>query len=161
MRHPIGAQAPNAGKTGSSAGSCLLRLVVLSLIVILPACHKTPPEAALRATIASMQAAAKDHDTSALFKPIADDFAGPDGMDRKSFRQLVTLQGLRSQSLGVRLGPIDVKLYGDRASASFTAALSGGAGWVPDRVQVYEIETGWRQSGGDWTLITASWHEKL
>ena len=97
----------------------------------------------------------------ALFDPIAEDFAGEQGMDRKEFRRYMTLMSMRQKSVGVTLGPVDVKLYGDRATAKFTAAITGGPGFVPNQAQVYDIETGWRLSGDDWQLISARWNEKL
>ena len=130
-------------------------------MLLLAACSREPPEAALRATIASMQQAAEKNDTDALFEPIAEDFAGSEGMDRKAFRRYVTLMSMRYKSIGVSLGPMDVKLFGDRATVKFTAALTGGAGLVPDQGQVYDVDTGWRLEGSDWKLISAKWKEKL
>ena len=127
----------------------------------LSACREQPPEQALRNTIAAMETAAEAHDTDALFEPIAEDFAGSEGMDRQAFRRYVTFMGMRSKSVGVQLGPLDVKLYDQRATVSFTAALSGGEGLLPSRVQVYDVDTGWRLDDGDWKLISAKWKPQL
>ena len=99
--------------------------------------------------------------TDALFEPIAEDFVGSEGMDRKAFRRYVTLTGMRNQEIGVQLGPLDVKLFDQRATVSFTAALSGGASWLPDRAQVYQVDTGWRLEDGEWKLISAKWEPRL
>jgi hypothetical protein len=154
----IGAYARNTGKARSGS---LRALLAAALLALSAACQKTPPEQALRETIAKMQAAGEARDVDALFAPIAEDFAGSEGMDRKAFRQYVTLMSLRSKSVGVTLGPIDVKLYGERASASFTAAIRGGPGFLPDQAQVYAIDTGWRMDGGEWKLISATWKPQL
>jgi len=108
-----------------------------------------------------MQAAAEAHDADALFEPIAEDFAGSEGMDLQAFRRYVTVIGLRNQKVGVQLGPLDAKLFGQRATVSFTAALSGGANWLPERAQVYQVETGWRLEAGEWKLISAKWTPQL
>jgi ketosteroid isomerase-like protein len=131
------------------------------LLLLATACNRTPPEQALRETIAKMQAAGEARDVDALFDPIAEDFAGSEGMDRQAFRRYVTLMSMQNKSVGVTLGPIDVKLYGDRATASFTAAIRGGPGLLPDQAQVYAIETGWRLEDGDWKLISATWKPQL
>ena len=137
-------------------------MLLLAAVLLLPACKQhTPPEQALRETIARMQAAGEAHDIDALFEPIAEDFSGSQGMDRKEFRRYVTLMSMRQNSVGVTLGPIDIKLFGDRATANFTAAITGGPGFMPNQAQVYEIETGWRLKGDDWQLISARWKEKL
>jgi len=130
-------------------------------LLLLAGCSREPPEAALRATITEMQQAAEAHDTDALFEPIAEDFAGSEGMDRKAFRRFVTLMSMRYKSVGVNLGPMDVKLIGDRATVTFTAAITSGPGLLPDQGQVYEVDTGWRLEGSDWKLISARWKPKL
>lgn len=137
-------------------------LAVLGTLVLgLSGCRKEPPEQALRNTIAAMETAAEAHDNDALFEPIAEDFAGSEGMDRQAFRRYVTFTGMRSKSIGVQLGPLEVKLYDQRATVSFTAALSGGEGLLPSRVQVYDVDTGWRLDDGEWKLISAKWKPQL
>lgn len=157
----IGSQAPNTGKPRRHCPSGFLALVIVLITMGIVSCSKEPPEQALRQTIAEMQQAAEAHETDALFDRIADDFAGSEGMDRKAFRRYVTLTGLQNQKISVQLGPLDVKLFDTRATVSFTAALSGGANWIPERAQVYQVETGWRLEGSDWMLISAKWQPKL
>ena len=108
-----------------------------------------------------MQAAAESGDTDALFAPIAQDFSGSEAMDRQAFRRYVVVMRMRNARVSVTLGPIDATLLGDRATADFSAAISGGAGVLPDNAQVYEVNTGWRLEGRDWKLISARWTPKL
>ena len=129
--------------------------------MLLGGCHRTPPEQALRDTIARMQSAGETGDIDALMEPIAEDFAGSEGMDRTAFRRYVTFMRMRQANVGVTLGPIEVKLIGDRATANFTATITGGPGLLPNQAQLYAIETGWRLDGGDWKLITATWKPQL
>jgi ketosteroid isomerase-like protein len=137
-------------------------MLLVAALLALAGCSKhTPPEQALRDTIAKMQAAGEARDVDALFAPIADDFAGEGGMDRRQFHAYVALMTMRNQNIGVTLGPIEVKLFGDRATATFTAAVRGGPGFLPDQAQVYAVETGWRRDGEDWKLISASWKPQL
>jgi hypothetical protein len=124
-------------------------------------CKREPPEQALRNTVAAMEAAAEKGDADALFDHIAGDFGGNEGMDREAFRRYVMVMGLRRETVGVQLGPLDVQLFGDRASAKFTAALTGGPGWLPNRAQVYDVTTGWRLQDGEWMLISATWKPQL
>ena len=114
----------------------LVAAALLLAAALLPACKHTPPEQALRETIAKMQAAGEARDMDALFDPIAEDFAGAQGMDRKEFRRYMTLMAMRQKSVGVTLGPVEVKLFGDRATAKFTAAITGGPGFLPNQAQV-------------------------
>jgi hypothetical protein len=69
---------------------------------------------------------------------------------------------MQNRTLGTTIGPLDIKIIGDRATVDFTLGASGGTGgWLPDRAQVYQVETGWRMESGDWMLISADWKEKL
>jgi len=142
--------------------SALLPALFALMLALLIGCSHEAPETALRNTIASMQKAAETHDTDALFEPIAEDFSGSEGMDRKAFQRYVTFVGMRHKSVGVSLGPLDVKMFGDRATVKFTAAITGGAGGLlPEQAQVYDIDTGWRLEGNDWKLISAHWKPQL
>jgi len=105
-----------------------------------------------------MEEAAEARDSGALAEHLAEDFAGPDGMDRERFRRYLAVIWLRNREVGVTLGPLDVELVGtDRARVRFTAAARGGASWLPERAEVYQVNTGWRLEGDDWKLISADW----
>lgn len=105
-----------------------------------------------------MEAAAEARDSDALVEAFAEDFAGPGGMDKLQFRRYLALIWLRNQDVGVTLGPLTVELVGqDRARVDFTAAARGGANWLPERAEVYQVSTGWRLEGDDWKLISADW----
>ena len=154
----IGAQAPEAGKPRQAVFSGL----ALVLLLLCAGCSHTLPEQALRETISAMQKAGEEHRVSDVMDSVAEDFVGQDGMDQKQFRQYLTVISLQNRELGTTLGPLTVAITGDRARVSFTLGASGGAGgWLPDRAQVYDVETGWRLEGGDWKLISASWKPKL
>jgi len=135
--------------------------LITAALLVGAGCAKDPPEAALRATIASMQEAAEARDAAALVGSVSDDFAGPHGMDRDQFRRYLAVLWLRDREVGVRMGPLDVELIGDRARVDFTAATTGGQGWMPDRAQIHQVTTGWRLEGGDWKLISADWQPVL
>lgn len=159
--HSIGAQAPIAGKAASVWFRAAFTVLCLALLSLAAGCSRTPPEEALRATIASMEDAAEARDAQALVEVFAEDFAGPGNMDRDQFRRYVALVWLRNREVGVTLGPLDVELLGDRARVDFTAATAGGDGFLPDSAQVYQVRTGWRLEGDDWKLISAEWDEAL
>ncbi len=108
-----------------------------------------------------MQTAIEAHDVDALFEPIGETFAGPEGMDRQAFRRYVTLVTLQNRNIGLQLGPQEIQVLGERATVNFTAAVSGGERWLPERAQVYRVETGWRLDDGQWALISAKWEPAL
>ena len=94
---------------------------------------------------------------------LAEDFVGNDGLDRRGARQLAAGVFLRHRDVSATLGPVQVELRGrEDAIARFTVLAAGGSGGVlPERGQVYEVETGWRLQDGEWRLLNASWEPQL
>ncbi|HMB55818.1 MAG TPA: nuclear transport factor 2 family protein [Arenimonas sp.] len=108
-----------------------------------------------------MQTAAEKQDIDGVLAPVAEDFSGSDGMDRNTLRHFIAISMLGKRDVGVTLGPLDVKMFGDRATVNFTAATSAGSGPFPEQAQIYQVNTGWRLVGGDWKLISATWEPSL
>jgi hypothetical protein len=133
----------------------------LTAALLLAACARTPPEEQLRTTIGELQAAIEQRDGSVLREVIANDFIGPGGLDRDGARRTAQAMFLRYRDVGVTLGPLDIDLREQHATVRFTAALTGGAGMLPDSGQVYDVETGWRLDDGGWRLVNAAWEPRL
>lgn len=159
--HSIGPYRPGTGKAGRASLRAAFTGLLWLVLLMSAGCRNEPPEAALRATIDRMQAAAEARDAGAMAEAVSEEFIGPDGMDRDQFRRTLALVWLRDQQVGVQLGPLDVKLVGDGATVGFTAGTSGGAGWLPERGQLHRVNTGWRLEGGEWMLVSASWEPVL
>jgi hypothetical protein len=133
-----------------------------SMIPLLAGCDSTPPEQKLKQTIAKMETDGEAHKVSAVMDAVAEDFAGPEGMDRKGLQRFLTFASMQNANLGVTIGPVEVEVMGERATAKFTLGATGGAGrFLPDRAQVYDVTTGWRMEGGEWKLISADWKDQL
>ncbi|HVJ73062.1 MAG TPA: nuclear transport factor 2 family protein, partial [Casimicrobiaceae bacterium] len=58
------------------------------MLLVLSACSHPAPEEALRKEVGAMRTAVEERDAGALSDGIADDFIGPEGMDRKGARRL-------------------------------------------------------------------------
>lgn len=148
-----------AGTMASTVGRAA-RLALLAVVVALAAgCARTPPEEALRAQVAVLQAAIEARDAGAVEDLLSEDFVGEGGMDRDGARRLASLSFMQRSSIGVTLGPLDVQLQGDTAATvRTTAALTGGSGrFLPDSGRVYDVVTGWRLESGEWRLASADW----
>ncbi len=125
-------------------------------------CAKTPPEQALRQTLAELQQGIEARDADAIEAALAEDFVGPDGLDKTGARRLAALMLMRHDAVGLVLGPLDVEVREPHATVRFTAAAAGGSGrLLPDSAQVYEVETGWRMEGDEWRMTSADWKPKL
>lgn len=124
---------------------------------VLAGCSAPPDEAALRDRIAGLQAAVEARDADTLLDAVDPEFGGPEGMDRDGLRRYATLMLLRQQNVGVVVGPVEVALHGDRASASFDAVVSGSNRFLPEGVEARRVETVWRRDGDEWVLVSADW----
>ena len=112
--------------------------------------------------MSGLETAIEARDAGALEDVLAEDFAGPDGMDRTAARRLARVTFLRQRDVGVALGPLDMTISEGHATVRFTAALTGGSGgWIPDSGSLYRVETGWRLDGGEWRLVSATWEPRL
>ena len=135
--------------------------IVLALFA-LAGCARTPPEQGLRDAMSELQSAVEKRDANALRALLADDFIGPDGLDRDGARRLAQALFLRYRDVGARIGPLDIDLQDQHARVRFDAVMTGGAGGLlPQSGRVYSVETGWRLEGGEWRLVNAGWQPGL
>jgi hypothetical protein len=135
----------------------LLIAMTWAAAAVLAGCSAPPDEAALRDRIAGLQAAVEARDADTLLDAVDPEFGGPEGMDRDGLRRYATLMLLRQQNVGVVVGPVEVALHGDRASASFDAVVSGSNRFLPEGVEARRVETVWRRDGDEWVLVSADW----
>jgi len=136
----------------------LARLGILLSAAWLGACGRPPDEVVLRDTIAAMQTALERRHSDDFMAAVADDFLGKDGFDRSQLRRLLQLHMLRNAEIGATLGPLGLRIEGDRAEVQFDAILTGSSGTLlPDRAGGYRVRTVWQRDGGDWRLVFAEW----
>jgi len=129
-----------------------------ALLLALPGCQRDSAEQRLRKDIAAMQEAVEEHRLRDAMAAVADDFAGEAGMDRAALHNLLRAQFLANARIGVNTGPLSIALQGDDATVRFDAVLSGGdQRLLPERMQRYEVVTGWRDQDGHWRLRHAQW----
>ena len=137
-------------------------LAIVATIAV-AGCGGDTPEQAVRRQVEAMQGAIDAREAGAVADLLAEDFVGNDGMDRRGARQLAAAVFLRHRDIGARLGPVKVELRGQGdAIARFDVLATGGSGGLlPERGQVYRVETGWRLADGEWQLLNATWKPNL
>lgn len=136
---------------------CML-CVVITLSVT--ACGREEPEQQLRAAIAAMQKDVEEGKAGDFMDGVASDFVGNEGVDRAGLERLVKAQLLLNNKVGVQTGPVTVELAPDNRTATvrFSVLLVGGSGrFMPERGDMQELVSGWREEGGEWKVYSASW----
>lgn len=139
-----------------------MRLVLSWVLctLILAACgEELSVEQQIIATLRNMETAAEEGEHFEFIGYVADDFSGQQGtMDRREFHRFMIFQINQNRRLQAQFFPIFVQESGeDMASAHFRILVTGGAGLLPERGQLFEVETEWARSGGDWLLLAADW----
>jgi ketosteroid isomerase-like protein len=141
----------------------LLRLCALGVALGLTAgCTRDDPERQLRDTVARMARAIESRDLAAFLEHVADDFARESGdFGKADVRRVLAGVLLRNEKLAVSAVVSGVQVSGPRAAARLRVLATGGAGWLPERGQTWDVDTAWRREGGLWKLFNAEWREGL
>lgn len=128
------------------------------LVLAIAGCARTPPEEALRATVDSFVEAIEQRDAGRVKDLLAEDFAGPGGLDRTGATRLAQGIFFRHPSIGVTNGPLEIRLEGDSALVRFSTVVSGGSGSLAvGEAARYEVVAGFRLESGDWRLASIDW----
>ena len=138
----------------------LLAVPVLWLALAGSGCsEQLTTEQQVIAVIREMETRIEAGERRPFMNHVAEEFSGQDGkVNRDELRGLVIYQLNRYQRLSAQLFPIRVTETGaGLATARFRALITGGAGWLPENGRIYQFETSWSKTSGDWMLIGASW----
>jgi len=133
--------------------------LALAALILAGCGEKLSVEQQVIATLRNMEYAAEEGQHLEFMTYISDSFGGQQGsMDRHEFHRFMIFQINQNRRLQAQFFPIYVKETGeDSAAAYFRLLVTGGAGLLPDRGQLFEVETQWQRDGGDWLLTGADW----
>ena len=137
----------------------LLSGIVLATLLLAACSEKLTVEQQVIATIRNMEFAAEEGQHLEFMGYISESFAAQQGsMDRREFHRFMIFQINQNRRLQAQFFPIFVTETGvNTAAAHFRLLVTGGAGLLPDRGQIFEVETHWLSDGGDWQLDQADW----
>jgi hypothetical protein len=120
-----------------------------ALLLALPGCQCDWAEQRRRKDMAAVQEAVEEHRLRDAMASVAEEVAGEAGMDRAALHNLLRAQLLANARIGVSTGPLSIALQGGDATVRFDAVVSGAdALLLPERMQCYDVATGWREQGG-------------
>ena len=138
-------------------------LLLALMLVVLTGCSRTGAEEALRERIELLQRNIEERKAGEVEAVLAEDFVGPQGMDRRDARRMAAGIFLRYRAVGATFGPLQLQMQGDtRATVKFTVAATGGSGGLlPSQAQVYDVTTGWRSGDDGWQMTSADWTPRL
>ncbi|MCU0756382.1 MAG: nuclear transport factor 2 family protein [Xanthomonadales bacterium] len=130
---------------------------VLLLGASVQACRRTPDEAALRATLDALQAAAERRDTSEVLAQVDPDFAGiREAGDREALRRYLMGFFLAHPQITITRPLTEVQLKGEYAEVRVRFLVTGSGRWLAQGRWV-EAQSVWRFRDGRWLLLNARW----
>lgn len=139
---------------------CIALLIVV--LVLLAACSKPPAEERLRERFETMRSAVLERRPGDFMDGVAEDFTGEGNIDRAAMHNLLRAQLLRNADIGATVGPLDIRIDGERATMDFTMVLTGGSGGlIPERANGWAVKTAWRDGDDGWQIYFAEWSPAL
>jgi hypothetical protein len=132
---------------------------VFASLLLLACSDDLSVEQQIIATLRAMEDAAEQGEHFKFIGHVADSFKGQQGsMDRREFHRFMIFQINQHRRLQAQFFPIYVQDSGnDLASAHFRILVTGGGGLLPESGQLFDVETQWLHSSGDWMLEKANW----
>jgi len=134
--------------------------LALAMLCGLIACSETlTTEQKIIVAIREMESKLEAGERRSFMEHISEDFQAQGGsLNREQVRALVIFQLNRHKRLQAQLFPISVSQTDEHsATAVFRALVTGGPRWIPDSGQIFEFQTQWGWSEGEWLLSAASW----
>ncbi len=128
-----------------------IALIALTLCS-LAACRQGSPEDQVREAFASTIEAVEKSDAAAATEMLAQDFQGPEGMDRGAAR-LYLMGVFRQQKVGVTVLANRVRINREGALQAVDLVLtSKGGGLVPEDMGRRSYVIRWRKTGSHWKI---------
>lgn len=142
------------------------RLLAVAALALLSCSGEPPsPDAAVRATLAAIEASAGERDPDGLEEHISDSYADARGNDKRAVVGIAALHLLRNQAVYTfsRIQEVDTTEPG-RAAVRALVALAGrpirdAASLASVRADLYRFDVTLREEEpGAWRVISAAWH---
>jgi ketosteroid isomerase-like protein len=130
-------------------------------MLLLAACSRSDPQAALDAAVGNLQTALEKKDVSAALALLHPDFAAQQPEDDREWaKRTMTALFLRYQNIRIiallpknSLDP----LVATRALTEAQVTLTGAEGLLPDSARQYRVSLEWRWLDKQWKLIRLQW----
>lgn len=138
--------------------------LVASLVFLLSACGKTPPEEAIGKNIDELQLAIQEKDNGGVREHLSSQFRGfgerGTQLDADNVRQYLAGIFLRYRNINVLISntSIAVAEYDPyRATSTSSVVVTGADGLIPDTARVYQVKGTWVLEEDEWKLLEVAW----
>lgn len=132
----------------------------LAIVVLLGACSKSDPQAALEASVQQLKDHLEAKDRKAVLAMLGPHFQAQDGLDADWASKTMALTFLRYANVKVIAVSSDSRIDPPGSSLAITEAqvvITGAQGLIPERVSPYAVQLRWNLEGSDWKLRGVRW----
>lgn len=135
-------------------------ILVFFLLALLTACGTPDSQSALDAAATDLEHAIAQRQPKAAMQLLHEEFSGSHGMDRRSAHQQMLALFLRYQHIKLlvvnRNCELDKGFY-DRGHCTARVGITGAQGLVPERAELYRVNTTWQLHNKSWLLLGMEW----
>ncbi|MCL2345661.1 MAG: hypothetical protein FWC58_07400 [Desulfobulbus sp.] len=138
-----------------------LKRFILLCAMLLAACGRSDPQAALNTAARNLQTALENKDAGAVMALLHPDFTAQQPEDNREWaKRTMTLMFLRHKNIQIialsQHSQIDPQVS-SRAFTDAEVALTGAAGLIPDSAAHYRVRLEWSWLDQQWKLIRLQW----
>lgn len=136
-------------------------LIFLFMGFTLAGCSDSADEKIILSNIQTMREAIQAHDKNEFMKYIAPRYRGQDHGNRPGLERFVIEQLKNNKNIYIYMADTSIEIKDGIARVTFYAGTAGGPDQVPERGQLYKVETNWKQFSDQWQIIHAKWRPAL
>jgi len=135
--------------------------IILFIFLMASACTSPPDEQQIRENLDQIVLAVQQRQPKKVVEHLHADFRAQERMGVEEIRRFMIAQFFRNQKINILITGLRIRVEGNSAKVSFRAAITGGASWMPERLDYYQLHTSWVKQDGDWLMRDASWQPVL
>ena len=136
-------------------------LLFIFLGLILTGCSDSADEESIRSNIQTMHQAIQNHDKDTFMKYVAPRYHGQSHGNRPGLERFVIQQLNKNKNIYIYIADTSIEINNGIAKVVFYVGTAGGPDQVPERGQLFKVQTNWKQFSGYWQLTNARWRPAL
>lgn len=130
-------------------------------VLPLSGCSDSADEASIRSNMQAMREAIQNHDKNGFMQHVAPRYRGQYHGNRPVLERFVIKQLKSNKNIYIYMADTSIEIKDGIAKVIFYAGTAGGPDQVPERGQLYKVQTNWKQFSGIWQLTHARWRPAL
>lgn len=116
----------------------------------------------LNQRIDGLVSAIENHSEQGIKDFLAKDFSTPNtsttkGLNKTQFFLFTRYHFKRNKNILVTVVEKDLSLNNNQADVTAKVLLIGASEWLPERGQLYKVDSRWKKESGDWVMSRLRW----